>query len=34
MDGKIRSLKDIEEDSPEYVFLTEMLEKIKKGKSK
>ncbi len=34
MDGKIRSLKDIEEDSPEYYFLTEMLEKIKKGKSK
>ena len=28
------SLRDIEEDSPEYVFLTEILKKAEKGKSK
>lgn len=33
-DGEIKGLKDIEEDSPEYVFLTEILKKAEKGKSK
>ena len=33
-DGEIKKLKDIEEDSPEYVFLIELLNKIKKAKVK
>lgn len=33
-DGEIKGLKDIEEDSPEYVFLIELLNKIKKAKVK
>lgn len=32
--GEIKRLKDIGEDSPEYVFLTEILKKAEKRKSK
>ena len=34
MNGEIKRLKDIGEDSPEYVFLTEILKKAEKRKSK